>query len=1176
MMTFVKRIIQAIQAVPRQYLQALIVWVAFALMVIASYWFAGGIVREQLVKEAQITISHTQTKIWSDFLESKTLMASISEALHTLLLTGSGSAVAQRYMRDVSESIIKNGKRHSREQRLYGVFDIFGGLYISAQGQELRPENDPRELSWYKDAVRANGEIVFTEPYFDEKEQGFLVTCVRRIFDERGNALGALGMDMPLDRIVAYVADTRITPGGFSMLFSKSLQNITHPEPKFVGKMIRELPGDIAGFADELAQGKNISEREVLNYKGKLSVGFVYHLENNWRLALITPYDEYYHDIYTMQIGLVILGIILAAILSVILVKILTSRDEANDRMQLMFDTMPLGATFYDKNSRAFDCNKSMIKLLGLSNKREFFDGSIDLSPKYQPDGILSGEKKAEMINKAFSEGYSRLEWTYQARDGAPVSAEVTLIRVKFKDDDMILVFTRDLRELKAVFDEIRRESEKSRAMSHWYESILNAVPLPIAAMDTDYKWTFINTAVEKYFGKTFRESLGLPCSNLGVSICNTENCGVVCAKKGIHQTFFSDNSLSYQVDVAVLKDLRGKTLGYVEVMQDITNLRQMAKKQADAESANFAKTTFLAKVSHELRTPLNAVLGIAEIQLQDEMLSADITEAFGRIRQSGAMLLGLINDILDLSKIEAGKLELLPNRYDAASLLKDTAQSNLLRIGSKPLSFNLQIDPAIPSELFGDELRIKQILNNLLSNAIKYTKEGWVKLTVEVDPLCAAENRIILVIRVQDTGSGMTEEQIQVLFEEYSRFNMVENRATEGTGLGMNITKRLVDMMGGEISVESKLNKGTMVTVRLPQERLSSKEIGANAADDLRWFRTNKKRFSREPMPYGSVLVVDDLESNIYVAKGLLTPYKLAIDVASSGAEALEKIEGGKVYDVVFMDHLMPVMDGIEAARQLRSMGYVQPIIALTANAVAGQAEMFLTNGFDGFISKPIDIRQLDAALLKYIRDRQTPEVIQAARSQTGRAAVEYGDAAQADSISSQLAETFLRDAAKVFGELEAVSQKTDPLAKEDIERSTFNFHAIKGALANVGETALFKLAAHLEESGKQNNAEAIQSGISPFLDSLRRVIEKISMIGNTEEFEEELTEVDFLHEKLKMIYNACAAYDKIVIKSAIGDLRCKKWTYAVSEMLKSISEHLLHSEFMEIADTIKNYMHI
>jgi CheY-like chemotaxis protein/HPt (histidine-containing phosphotransfer) domain-containing protein len=421
----------------------------------------------------------------------------------------------------------------------------------------------------------------------------------------------------------------------------------------------------------------------------------------------------------------------------------------------------------------------------------------------------------------------------------------------------------------------------------------------------------------------------------------------------------------------------------------------------------------------------------------------------------------------------------------------------------------------------------------------------------------------------------GMTAEQVKNLFDEYSRFNSEENRKIEGTGLGRSITKSLVEMMGGEIFVESKPDKGTSVTVRLPQERIGTQEIGVDKADDLRWFRAHRKRAVCEPMPYGSVLIVDDLESNIYVAKGLMSPYKLAIDVASSGKEVLEKVKSGSVYDIIFMDHLMPVMDGIEATKQLRAIRYTHPIIALTANAVAGQSDMFLVNGFDGFISKPIDMRQLDAVLLKFVRDKQPTAVIEAAWSSKMDSA-KKNIAAAKGIIDPQLAAMFLRDAEKVLKELEKVRENAGDLTDVQIGACVFNFHAIKGALANIGEPALSGHAALLEQAGQRKNGDTIRSEIQPFLEELRRVIEWVSNANEAEEFADELTEEgrEFLFQKLHAIQAACDTYDKAIIKDIMTELREKKWTRPIGEMLKNISIHLLHSEYAEITEIVNSHL--
>jgi len=420
---------------------------------------------------------------------------------------------------------------------------------------------------------------------------------------------------------------------------------------------------------------------------------------------------------------------------------------------------------------------------------------------------------------------------------------------------------------------------------------------------------------------------------------------------------------------------------------ETVESLRKTSFQRDEAYSATQAKTTFLAQMSHEIRTPMNTILGTVEILMQNKKLSDGITEGLDKIYTACNMLLGIINDILDFSKIESGKLEILSLKYEIASLIIDSIHLNMMKIESKPIEFELNIDENIPRNLIGDELRIKQILNNLLSNAFKYTDAGKVILKVSCEP---AEKGIVLVIKVEDTGHGMTQKQAAGLFVEYSRFN--KDESTEGSGLGLSIVHRLLGLMNGEISVESELDKGTEFTVRIPQGVMDpNNTLGKDMVDNLQFFRISQKgrdrrQVVRNPMPYGRILIVDDVATNIYVAVGLMRLYNLQIETAESGFEAIKKIQNGKVYDIIFMDHMMPKMDGMETVKILRmEFGYKNPIVALTANAVVGQSERFLQNGFDAFISKPIDVRQLDHILNKYVRDKQSAEVIESARLQIG-----------------------------------------------------------------------------------------------------------------------------------------------------------------------------------------------
>jgi len=632
----------------------------------------------------------------------------------------------------------------------------------------------------------------------------------------------------------------------------------------------------------------------------------------------------------------------------------------------------------------------------------------------------------------------------------------------------------------------VRNKKQELEITVHRYMSILNAVPLPITVTDLDTKWTFINTAAEKIFGITSKEALGKPCNNWNVNICNTPDCSIECAKRGLKQTFFTHKGSSYKVDIEVLKNIENEPIGYIEAVQDITQVEKMAR--AEAENASAAKTAFLAKMSHEIRTPMNAIMGVTEIQLRNEALMPQVRESFAIIYNSGNLLLGIINNILDLSKIEAGKMELMPIEYEFIGLIHDVVQLNAMRNNSKPIKFELYVDENVPLEMIGDEIRIKQILNNLLSNAFKYTERGKVKLSIFAEN---DEKNTILILQVSDTGCGMSREQVNKLFtSEYVRFNLEANRSIEGTGLGMAITQHLVQMMNGKIFADSKVGKGSTFTVHLPQKNTGVGILGEKRAKDIMLLKIDKTNIKKvqldfEYMPYGKVMVVDDVESNLYVAREMMGHYGLSVEAVSSGFEAIDRVKKGEVYDIIFMDHMMPKMDGMETTKILRESGYTHPIVALTANALIGQAKIFMENGFDDFISKPIDIRQLNTVLNKFIRNKQPPEVIAKAQE----SAAEKSKQA-APVVNPALLSFFAKDAENALPILESTLANIETISDDDIQLYAVTAHGIKSALANIGKTELSQIAYTLEKAGKTKDKNIIKLQTQELIDVLKKII--------------------------------------------------------------------------------------
>ncbi|MCL1863236.1 MAG: ATP-binding protein [Defluviitaleaceae bacterium] len=425
--------------------------------------------------------------------------------------------------------------------------------------------------------------------------------------------------------------------------------------------------------------------------------------------------------------------------------------------------------------------------------------------------------------------------------------------------------------------------------------------------------------------------------------------------------------------------NIEGFEGAYKEVLLKVNSLidamdsyHYASMRTAIAEESTLAKSRFLARMSHEIRTPITAVMGVSEIQLHDKNLSASVVEAFAKIFDSSKILLRIINDILDISKIEAGKMDLIIDRYETYSLITDTTQLYLASFVSEKVKFILDIDENIPMCLIGDDLRIKQIVTNVLSNAFKYTDKGSVRLTMHCES--AEEDNVLLNISVEDTGRGMSESQIMMITDEYSRFHEQEYRFTPGTGLGMSIMKNLVKMMKGFFEIQSTIDIGTAVRITIPQKAAGKEVLGKKAVKKLENYEAGSltKKITKETkyrsMSHASVLVVDDVNANLYVAKELMGFYDLNIETESSGQAALDKIREGNTYDIIFLDHMMPNMKGDEVVRRMRKMGYDGCVIAFTANAMIGQAEKFLQNGFDGVLSKPIQTVQLATVLEKFI----------------------------------------------------------------------------------------------------------------------------------------------------------------------------------------------------------------
>lgn len=390
----------------------------------------------------------------------------------------------------------------------------------------------------------------------------------------------------------------------------------------------------------------------------------------------------------------------------------------------------------------------------------------------------------------------------------------------------------------------------------------------------------------------------------------------------------------------------------------DIKMIEQLNIARDQAEKANAAKTDFLSNMSHEIRTPLNAIVGFSNLLLDDENVPDKAKDEVRDIVMASDNLLEIVNGILDISKIEANKLEIVNNEYSTKKILDELVSLCKGRLGEKPIEFKTNFDASLPPVLYGDVSRIKQICVNILTNAIKYTKEGWIEFKISS---VIKDNICRLIISVEDTGIGIKEQNIDKLFNKFERLDLEDNITIEGTGLGLAITKKLVDLMHGKIIVQSVFGKGSKFTVCLDQRIVKNPTIKVEAEKIVDEVNAQNKK----------VLLVDDNKINLKVAERLLETYGIEVESVESGFACLDKISEGKKYDLIMLDDMMPKMSGVETLKKLKAIpGFATKTIALTANALTGMREKYLQDGFDDYLAKPINKNELNKIINKYLNN--------------------------------------------------------------------------------------------------------------------------------------------------------------------------------------------------------------
>ncbi|MDE5779302.1 MAG: response regulator [Lachnospiraceae bacterium] len=521
---------------------------------------------------------------------------------------------------------------------------------------------------------------------------------------------------------------------------------------------------------------------------------------------------------------------------------------------------------------------------------------------------------------------------------------------------------------------------------------------------------------------------------------------------------------------------------------------------KVQAEAASKAKGDFLANMSHEIRTPINAVLGMDEMILR-ESREEKIRDYAADIKRAGNTLLSLINDILDFSKIESGKMDIVLVNYDLGSVLNDLLNMMQPKIKNKNLILELNIEPDTPAHLYGDEVRIKQIITNILTNAIKYTQEGKVTLTVSGKK--TGEDAVLLYVSVKDTGIGIKDEDQKYLFDSFQRVDESRNRNIEGTGLGLSITMCLLNLMGSSLEVESTYGKGSDFYFYLEQKQLDEHTIGD--------FQKNYKHANDEvnvytehfAAPGAKILVVDDNEMNLKVFQGLLKNSKMQIDTAICGKDCLTLMQQ-QSYHIIFMDHLMPEMDGVETLKRAKELEHNLSkdavMVALTANAVSGAREIFLGHGFDDYLSKPIIALKLEEMIKKYLPKELiwSPDFEQPVREPAKGSSDQMAQKNLVDwEKGKELCmgdEEFYMEILHTFLDSHSDIQLNAFFEASDFDNYRIKVHSMKTNLANIGAMEVSDMAKRLEFALKNDNdVSYVQNHHEEFLSMYRCVVSEV-----------------------------------------------------------------------------------
>jgi PAS domain S-box-containing protein len=988
-------VIKKIFAVNLPYVQVLFVFMAFTAMVIAGFFFGRQIDLQRVERESEFVTRYVEAKLNADLRELEAILAVMSETVRDMISRGAELDEIKEY----AEKMTAYGQGSDKFVGFVSFFALFeptvfdSDLYKGYSGfsgmGEFPVDFIPDERPWYIVANRLNKEIEVSKPYIDVMSGKMIFAYVSNVFDDNGERLAIICLNVALDSIYELSYENLGDFVNDWMLFDDELNLVSYTNESFIGIPLRDFPDELADIADLLEQEESISGHRYLNYLDETKIIAVERLENGWYIGVTTLLDGHLDIVSQILWTLILLSGTMAALLSFALINIAIQRNKAEKRANLMLNLSPLGINLIDKSFKLIDCNVKALDMFGFTkaSKSEYLARFREFSPEKQPNGEESAVLQKHYLDTALKDGSVTFEWTHRKPDGRVEPFEITATRTTYNGEDVVLAYMNDLSELRNTMSELRETQERSLLM-------FDSTPLCINFWDKNYKIIDCNqTAVDFFKLKDKQEylerffDLSPECQPCGTpSAKKAKELIDLALEQGCCYSEWTNQMLSGEpvpCELTIVRVKHNDEFVVVVYMRDLREHKQFLEKikvtnerlrraRDSAEESSRTKSAFLANMSHEIRTPMNSVIGFSELAQYGEMPDKTRDYLF-KIQNSAEWLLRIIDDILDISKIESGKISLEHISFDLHKVLSHCQSSIANKAAEKGITLYCYAEPSIGSNLSGDPIRLRQAIVNLLSNAVKFTNSGMVKFLASI--VRSDEKTTTIAFEVKDSGIGMSPEQIAKVFDPFIQGDDSITRRFGGTGLGLAITKSIIELMGGTLVVESAVGIGSRFTFELTFDLIDGGE-GVVAEEKIIVDSDNKPNFK------GEVLVCEDNSLNQQVITDHLERVGIRPVIAENGKEGIDiltermKNPDGSVnytpFDLILMDIHMPVMDGLEAASKIKEMGIKTPVVAITANIMSNDIELYKTGGMSDCIGKPFTAKTLWSCLVKYLKIEQ------------------------------------------------------------------------------------------------------------------------------------------------------------------------------------------------------------